>query len=213
MNTYMYVQQQFDLFGNVFGILAAHPTAPLVSLHHLDVILPIFPNVNQVQALQRLKAPMDLDSAGLVQQSICYDKGRNWTISVSWGYAVQIIRGVISPRMMELPTRSFVNWYKRVDATAFSFNTRSLAKNSCQRPTVYTLSTALYNPLTNHTVSQYLHYRSPGYQCKWELADPSQIRMVEVYKKPNPFLWDKVSIHQLAFPKFYHMINLCAGIA
>ncbi|KAK2999559.1 hypothetical protein RJ639_024694, partial [Escallonia herrerae] len=46
---------QIDVYGNVFGLLAAHPIAPLVSLHHLDVIDPIFPNVNQVEALQRLK--------------------------------------------------------------------------------------------------------------------------------------------------------------
>lgn len=182
---------QFDLFGNVFGILAAHPIAPLVSLHHLDLILPIFPNVNQVEALQRLKVPMELDSAALAQQSICYDNARNWTISVSWGYAVQIIRGVVTPREMELPARSFVNWYKRADETGFTFNTRSLNKNSCQRPAVYTLSAAHYNPLTNQTFSQYVYYKKSGHQCEWKMANPSQIRKVEVYQKPNPFLWDK----------------------
>ncbi|KAL3517207.1 hypothetical protein ACH5RR_024109 [Cinchona calisaya] len=182
---------QFDLYGNVFGILAAHPIAPLVSLHHLDVILPIFPNGNQVQALQRLNMPMKLDSAALMQQSICYDKARNWTISVSWGYAVQIIRGYIAPREMELPARSFVNWYKTADESAFAFNTRSLNKNSCQRPAVYTLSTAEYNNVTNQTISHYAHYKNPGHKCEWKIADPSLIRKVEVYKKPNPFLWDK----------------------
>lgn len=186
---------QFDLYGNVFGILAAHPITPLVSLHHLDVILPIFPGVNQVQALQRLTVPMQLDPAALAQQSICYDKSRNWTISVSWGYAVQIIRGVISPREMELPARSFINWYKKADEAAFSFNTRSLNKNSCQRPAVYTLSTAQFNASTNHTISHYVYYKNPGYKCKWKMEDPSHILEVKVYKEPDPFLWDKVSSH------------------
>lgn len=195
--------QQFDLYGNVFGILAAHPIAPLVSLHHLDVILPIFPNVNRVQALERLKVPMKLDSAALVQQSICYDKARNWTISVSWGYSAQIFRGVITPREMEMPARSFVNWYKRADETAFAFNTRPLSKNSCQKPAVYTLSTAQYNHLTNWTISQYVYYQNPGQQCGWKITDPSHIRKVEVYKKPNPFLWDKVSMRRVTN-------NLCA---
>ncbi|GAB2212000.1 hypothetical protein Droror1_Dr00025342 [Drosera rotundifolia] len=76
---------QYDVYGNLFGLLAAHPVTPLVSLHHLDVVEPIFPNVNRVLALEKLAIPMKIDSAGLMQQSICYDRSRNWTISVSWG--------------------------------------------------------------------------------------------------------------------------------
>ncbi|XP_057521484.1 uncharacterized protein LOC130801625 [Amaranthus tricolor] len=58
---------QYDVYGNLFGLLAAHPVTPFVTLHHLDVVEPIFPNATQVQALQRLKIPMKLDSAGLMQ--------------------------------------------------------------------------------------------------------------------------------------------------
>ncbi|CAK9156737.1 unnamed protein product [Ilex paraguariensis] len=182
---------QLDLFGNVFGLLATHPTAPLVSLHHLDVIEPIFPNVNQVQALQRLKVPMQLDSAALMQQSICYDKSNNWTISVSWGYAVQIFRGILSAREMERPARTFLNWYRRRDATGFAFNTRPFSRNGCQRPFIYVLSNALFNPWTNQTASEYVLQRNLSDKCKWKMADPSQIHRVQVYKKPDPNLWDK----------------------
>ncbi|PRQ17612.1 hypothetical protein RchiOBHm_Chr7g0196881 [Rosa chinensis] len=98
---------QYDVYGNLFGLLAAHPVAPLVTLHHLDVVEPIFPNVTRVQALQQLMVPVKLDSAGIMQQSICYDKSKSWTISVSWGFAVQIFRGVFSPREMEMPSRTF----------------------------------------------------------------------------------------------------------
>uniref|UniRef100_A0A0D3FGQ8 Uncharacterized protein n=1 Tax=Oryza barthii TaxID=65489 RepID=A0A0D3FGQ8_9ORYZ len=35
---------QLDLKGHVYGLLAAHPVAPLVSLHHLDRLNPISPN-------------------------------------------------------------------------------------------------------------------------------------------------------------------------
>ncbi|KAK9277463.1 hypothetical protein L1049_007007 [Liquidambar formosana] len=78
---------QYDVYGNLFGLLAAHPVTPLVSLHHLDVVEPIFPNVTRVEALQRLTIPMKLDSAALMQQSICYDTEKSWTVSVSWGFA------------------------------------------------------------------------------------------------------------------------------
>lgn len=182
---------QMDLFGNVFGLLAAHPVAPLVSLHHLDVIQPIFPHVNQVKALQRLQLPMKLDSAALMQQSICYDKRRRWTISVSWGYSVQIVRGILNPREMEIPVRTFLNWYRNADETGFTFNTRNLHKNNCQRPFVYTFSNALLNPNNNNTATQYLYYRNQQHKCPWKMPNPSTIHKVQVFKKPNPFLWDK----------------------
>ncbi|KAL7223246.1 hypothetical protein ACSBR1_024829 [Camellia fascicularis] len=183
---------QLDLYGNIFGLLTAHPIAPLVSLHHLDVVDPIFPNVDQVRALKRLKLPTKLDSAGLLQQSICYDKSKKWTISVSWGYAVQIFQPTLAARAIEKPARTFLNWYKNADHTAFTFNTRPISTNHCWRPFVYVLSNALYNPSTNQTATEYIRYRaSDPKKCKSNMADPSSIHRVEVYKKPDPYMWDK----------------------
>lgn len=166
---------------------------PLVSLHHLDVVEPIFPNVTRVQALQRLLIPANLDSAGILQQSICYDKERSWTISVSWGFAVQIYRGVLSPREIEMPSRTFLNWYRRADYTAYAFNTRPVMRNPCQKPFVFYLSSAKMDPFTNQTVSKYTHHRVPHPACKWKMPQPDEIERVEVYKKPDPHLWDRVS--------------------
>ncbi|TYI54875.1 hypothetical protein E1A91_D11G103100v1 [Gossypium mustelinum] len=182
---------QYDVYGSLLGLLSAHPVAPLISIHHLDVVEPIFPNVNRVQALQRLKAPIKLDSAAIMQQSVCYDKTRSWTISVSWGYTVQIYRGIFSVREMEMPARTFLNWYKRADYTGFSFNTRPVARHACQKPFVFYLSNALYNKNTNQTASEYVQHRLPSSECKWNMADPSRIERVQVYKKPDPHLWDK----------------------
>ncbi|KAF8379565.1 hypothetical protein HHK36_029005 [Tetracentron sinense] len=182
---------QYDVHGNLFGLLAAHPVAPLVSLHHLDVVEPIFPNVNRIQALQRLTMPMKLDSAGLMQQSICYDKENSWTVSVSWGYAVQIIRGALSAREMEMPSRTFLNWYRKADYSAYAFNTRPVSRNQCQKPFVYYLSNAIYNSALNHTASEYVRHHVPHPECSWKTADPSDIDGVEVYKRPDPHLWNK----------------------
>ena len=184
---------QFDVYGSLFGLLTAHPIAPLVSLHHLDLVQPIFPDTNRVKALERLKAPMELDSAGLMQQSICYDKSRSWTISVSWGYAVQIFRGIFSVRDMEMPARTFLNWYQRADYTGYAFNTRPFSRNTCQKPFAYYLSNALYDPNTNQTTTEYVLNRTANMTCKWNMADPSRIHKVEVYKRPDPYLWNKVN--------------------
>lgn len=190
--------KQYDVYGNLFGLLAAHPVTPLVSLHHLDVVEPIFPNVTRLQALERLTIPMKLDSAGLMQQSICYDKSRSWTISVSWGFAVQIFRGVFSPREMEMPSRTFLNWYRRADYTAYAFNTRPVSRNPCQKPFVFYFSKSKFNSTSRVIFTEYERHRVPHPVCKWKMVDPSTFDKVEVYKRPDPYLWKRVSNLQSA---------------
>ncbi|XP_020217913.1 uncharacterized protein LOC109801291 [Cajanus cajan] len=182
---------QYDVYGNLLGLLASHPVTPLVSLHHLDVVEPIFPNMSRVQALERLTIPMKLDSAGLMQQSICYDTSKSWTVSVSWGFAVQIFRGVFSPREMEMPSRTFLNWYRRADYTAYAFNTRPVSRNPCQKPFVFYFSKAKYNSTMHQIVSEYERHRVPHPDCRWKMANPAALDKVEVYKKPDPHLWDR----------------------
>ncbi|CAI9769581.1 unnamed protein product [Fraxinus pennsylvanica] len=183
---------QLDIYGDAFGLLAAHPIAPLLSLHHLDVIEPIFPNTGRIQSLRRLKMPMKLDSAGLMQQSICYDSAQNWTISVSWGYATQIFRGIVPARKMEIPLRTFANWYRMHNEDGFSMKTRPLSTNACHRPFVYVLSNAIYNRATNRTASEYIQTHYSDSECNWkETTDPSHVWRVEVYKMRDPNFWDK----------------------
>ncbi|KAJ4712028.1 Beta-1,3-N-acetylglucosaminyltransferase lunatic fringe [Melia azedarach] len=182
---------QYDVYGNLFGLLAAHPVTPLVSLHHLDVVEPIFPNMTRVEALQHLMVPKKLDSAAIMQQSICYDKRRTWTISVSWGFAVQVFRGIFSPREMEMPSRTFLNWYRRADYTAYAFNTRPVSRNQCQKPFVFYMSKAIFNSTMNQTVSEYTRHRVPHPECRWKMANPADLDTIVVYKKPDPHLWDR----------------------
>ncbi|KAF4401689.1 hypothetical protein G4B88_000737 [Cannabis sativa] len=182
---------QYDVYGNLFGLLAAHPVTPLVSLHHLDIVEPIFPNVTRVEALQRLSAPIKLDSAAIMQQSICYDNSKSWTISVSWGFAVQIFRGVFSPREIEMPSRTFLNWYRRADYIAYAFNTRPVSRNPCQKPFVFYLSKTKFDHSKNQTVTEYVRHRVPHPLCRWKMADPSLFNIVKVYKKPDPDLWNR----------------------
>ncbi|KAF2530497.1 hypothetical protein F2Q70_00032964 [Brassica cretica] len=147
--------------------------------------------MTRVRALKKLTVPMKLDSAGLLQQSICYDKHKSWTVSVSWGYAVQIFRGIFSPREMEMPTRTFLNWYKRADYTAYAFNTRPVSRQPCQKPFVYYMSTTKFDKQLNTTVSEYTRHRVSHPSCKWKMANPAEINTIVVYKKPDPHLWER----------------------
>ncbi|GAA0176492.1 glycosyltransferase [Lithospermum erythrorhizon] len=182
---------QYDVYGSIFGLLAAHPIAPLVSLHHLDVIEPIFPKMTRVEALQQLAIPMKLDSAGLIQQSICYDRENKLTVSVSWGFAVQLFRGILSPREIEMPSRTFFNWDRKSDYRGYSFNTRPVMRNPCQKPFIFYLTRSGIVVSSNQTLSQYKIHHDSHPDCEWEMADPAKIDMVEVYKKLDPHLWDK----------------------
>ncbi|XP_039139214.1 LOW QUALITY PROTEIN: uncharacterized protein LOC120276522 [Dioscorea cayenensis subsp. rotundata] len=185
---------QYDVYGDLLGLLAAHPVAPLISLHHLDVVQPIFPSLRSRPASVRrlFDGPVKLDSAGVMQQSICYEKSKRWTVSVSWGFVVQIVRGVISPREMETPARTFLNWYRRADYTAYAFNTRPVARNPCQKPFIYYLSSWRYDRGRRTTVTTYSRHRQSQPKCRWHLPEPSHfVDRVVVTKKPDPSLWDR----------------------
>lgn len=186
----------------MFGLLAAHPVTPLVSMHHLDLVEPIFPNANRVEALQKLIGPMRLDSYGLMQQSICYDRARHWTVSVSWGYAVQIFRGTFLARDMEMPARTFLNWIRRADYTGFPFNTRPFSRNACVKPFVFHLDNVIYDGVADETVSDYVRVQ-PNPNCKWKMPDPTRISMIRVHKKLDSHLWDKVGSFFSQGPYYY----------
>ncbi|KAL3530662.1 hypothetical protein ACH5RR_009984 [Cinchona calisaya] len=182
---------QYDVYGNLLGLLGAHPVTPLVSLHHLDVVDPIFPKLNRVESLQHLFESVKQDSASIIQQSICYDKNRYWSISVSWGYVVQIIRGVISPRELEIPSRTFLNWYRKADYTAYAFNTRPVTKHPCQKPFIYYMSSTKYDEGRRQIIGVYHRYREPYPYCRWKMDSPEKINSIIVLKRPDSSRWQE----------------------
>ncbi|KAF2288650.1 hypothetical protein GH714_009963 [Hevea brasiliensis] len=75
---------QVDIRGNPYGLLASHPLAPLVSLHHLDYVQSIFPGMTRIDSLKKLIVPYGMDPGRTLQHSFCYDLNRNWSVSISW---------------------------------------------------------------------------------------------------------------------------------
>ncbi|CAN8295082.1 unnamed protein product [Cochlearia groenlandica] len=183
---------QYDVYGDLLGLLGAHPVAPLVSLHHIDVVQPIFPKMKRSRALRHLMSSADLDSASIFQQSICYDQSRFWSISVSWGFSVQIIRGIISPRELEMPSRTFLNWFRKADYIGYAFNTRPVSRHPCQRPFVFYVNSAKYDEGRRQVIGYYnldKTRRIPS--CRWKLDSPGKIDSVVVLKRPDPLRWHK----------------------
>lgn len=131
---------QLDIVGDISGLLAAHPVAPLVTLHHLEIVKPIFPNTasrnfTRVKALKHLLKAAEVESGSIVQQSICYAQNLRWSVSVSWGYVVQVYKGFVSPRDLQVPQRTFKSWYKQRSKVEFAFNTREDPEDVCKQPT------------------------------------------------------------------------------
>ncbi|KAK4785060.1 hypothetical protein SAY86_001749 [Trapa natans] len=186
---------QYDVSGDLLGLLAAHPVTPLVSIHHVDVVEPIFPTMTRIEALHHLFDSVSLDSASVMQQSICYDVERYWSISISWGYVVQIIRGVISPRELEMPTRTFLNRHRRADYTAYAFNTRPVMKHPCQKPFVFYVSASRYDRARRRIVGIYSRGKGVAHPyCRWKMDSPSKIESIVILKRPDPLRWVKVLI-------------------
>ena len=126
--------------GDIFGLLAAHPLTPLVSLHHPDHTDPIFPNMTTTKSLQHLFEAVNVDSERILQQTVCYERRFSWTISVSWGYGVQVFQNnMLLPDVLRVE-KTFKQWKEgNVLAGIYTFNTRELHPDQCKRPTIFYL--------------------------------------------------------------------------
>lgn len=127
---------QIDLRGDISGLLSAHPQTPLVSLHHLDAVEPLFPATDRQQSLNHLMTSAKTDQSRLLQQSICYHHPKNWTFSLSWGYSVHIYEKTLPSCFLQLPLQTFEEWEKG-GWPAFMVNTRGLSQDPCEIPHVF----------------------------------------------------------------------------
>ncbi|KAG2371625.1 uncharacterized protein HKW66_Vig0217990 [Vigna angularis] len=145
---------QVDLRGNIFGLLASHPLTPLLSLHHPDHTDPIFPNMPTKKSLQRLFEAVHVDSERILQQTVCYEKRLSWTISVSWGYAVQVFQNnMVLPEVLRVE-KTFRQWLPgNVFKGIYNFNTREFHHDPCKRPTIFyqdEVSSAKYGSISSY---------------------------------------------------------------
>ncbi|KAI4993872.1 hypothetical protein ZWY2020_008185 [Hordeum vulgare] len=149
---------QVDIRGDAYGMLAAHPVAPLVSLHHLDHIEPISPvGHTPLAAVRPLVRAARFDSARLLQQAFGYQHGPGytWSVSVAWGYTVQLYPWPVAPHELEVPLQTFKTWRSWANGP-FVFNTRPLMSTDtpCYRPAMFFLS-RVRNETSRGTVSEY----------------------------------------------------------
>ncbi|KAL6649652.1 hypothetical protein ACP70R_013876 [Stipagrostis hirtigluma subsp. patula] len=178
---------QVDIRGDAYGMLAAHPVAPLVSLHHLDHIQPISPRgKTALDAVRPLVGASRLDPARALQQSFCYQHGLGytWSVSVAWGYTAQVYPWAVAPHDLEVPLQTFRTWRSWADGP-FVFNTRPMRPDdACARPAVFFLSRARNDTGGRATVTEYARHaaRRPEKECdKASFRAASTVHTVRVY--------------------------------
>uniref|UniRef100_A0A7N0TB85 Uncharacterized protein n=1 Tax=Kalanchoe fedtschenkoi TaxID=63787 RepID=A0A7N0TB85_KALFE len=171
---------QMDVRGDVVGLLAAHPLSPIVSLHHIDHIDPIFPNRTREESMEHLFKSVEVDSERMFQQTICYDRWFSWTVSVSWGYVVQVYpHHVPLPEALK-PLETFQSWKKSKAAlaTAFSLNTRQLHPDMCKRPTNFFIESL--GKKQHGVLVESLYRKYVDDNCTSDSTSPRQLEEIRV---------------------------------
>ncbi|XP_021278540.1 uncharacterized protein LOC110412333 [Herrania umbratica] len=145
---------QIDLHGDISGLLSSHTQSPLVSLHHLDGIDPLFPSKNRSESINHLMEAASFDQSRLLQQTICYHRPTNWTFSVSWGYSVLTYENIIPRSVLRNPLETFAPFKKSVRPPLYMFDTRLPSNDPCQTPRLFFLE-SVKNTERNQVLTTY----------------------------------------------------------
>ncbi|KAH6780538.1 ERV-F provirus ancestral Env polyprotein [Perilla frutescens var. hirtella] len=180
---------QVDVRGDLFGFLSAHPLSLVASLHHIDAIEPIFPGMSRISALEHLSKPLRVDPSRIFQQTVCYYHTNSVTVSISWGYAVQVYEeNHLLPEVLSLQ-RTFRPWKrgKNVASSRYMFNTRDYPIDPCKRPVVFFLHT-----VTADTTGIWTEYTRHAGNCS-KIKALERLKVVKVYSRNLDFDLEQVA--------------------
>lgn len=96
--------------------------------------------MNRTESAARLIGAASLDSARILQQSVCYDSSNTVSVSVVWGYAIQVYEGnKLLPDLLTLQ-KTFSTWRRGSGVQSnYMFSTREYPRDPCRRPLVFFL--------------------------------------------------------------------------
>ncbi|KAL7596730.1 hypothetical protein Lser_V15G29912 [Lactuca serriola] len=180
---------QMDLRGDASGFLSAHPKAPLLSLHHLEHVDPIFRSMDRFESLKHLMKAADVDQPRLLQQTICHSRQLNWSFSISWGYSVHIYENIASRSILKTPLETFRPW-GNWKPPLYIFNTRPvLSYDPCATPHVFTFQSIKKNNgievITNYSRMASRGLPTCGLAGNNSADSVSRIEVVSPLKKPT----------------------------
>ncbi|KAK2993810.1 hypothetical protein RJ640_027688 [Escallonia rubra] len=127
---------QIDVHNDTSGLLSSHPQVPLLSLHHFDLVHPIFPTLSRSESARHLMEAANYDQSRMLQQTVCHHKKFNWSFSISWGYSAHIYEKIIHRSVLKKPMETFKPWRKISYYPFYMFDTRRL-KEPCDVPHLF----------------------------------------------------------------------------
>ncbi|KAG8370985.1 hypothetical protein BUALT_Bualt13G0040100 [Buddleja alternifolia] len=128
---------QIDLRGDISGFLSSHPKFPLMSLHHFDMVEPIFPAKDRFDSTRHLLKAAAADQSRTLQQIVCYHRQNNWSFSIAWGYSAHIYENIIPRSVLQYPIETFKTWNRSPRPPHYMFNTRRRSWNPCEAPHMF----------------------------------------------------------------------------
>lgn len=172
---------------DISGFLSAHPQSPLVTLHHLDIVLPIFPSLSRRDALNHFMKAATLDQSRLLQQTICYHKQKQWSFSIAWGYSAHIYELILPRSILKKPLETFIPWSLKPKPPDYMFNTRPfLPKHPCDAPHVFYLESIEKNVTENRIVSSYVRSAPRGTStCPLSNNSADYISKIQVFSSAS----------------------------
>lgn len=158
--------------------------------------------MSRVGSLERLRTAYELDPDRALQHSFCHDLTRNWSISVSWGYTIQLYPSLLTARELEAAPLTFQTW-RTWSYEPFTFNTRPVGSSPCQRPVIYFLDGA-HETGSGRTLTTYRRHVEGGGKEECRRHEYAAARVVERFNvsanKFDPDTWRKVRPDDILFP-------------
>lgn len=142
----------------------------------------------------------EVDPSRILQQCFCYHHKHKWSVSVSWGYAVQIFPILLTAKDLETPQQTFRTWRSWSEGP-FTFNTRPMSSDPCQRPVVFFLDSAEGVEESDKTITTYRKFDAQTTKnCNKDHARAAAIEKIVVYaSKMEQQEWNQVSHILLRF--------------
>jgi hypothetical protein len=93
--------------------------------------------MNRFESINHLMKAAKIDQSRLVQQTICYHRESNWSLSISWGYSAYIYENIIPRSILWRPLETFRPWIIKSRPPFYMFNTRWPSNNPCEAPHLF----------------------------------------------------------------------------
>ncbi|XP_057865506.2 uncharacterized protein LOC131073141 [Cryptomeria japonica] len=185
---------QFDIRGDAFGLLSAHPLTPFVSMHHVDQLQPVFPNHNSLDSLRTFMSAMETEPASFLQQAISYNHTEKLSFSISLGYVVQVFPSIMFPRELQDPQITFRAWDWGDHPGEFSMNSRIYPQSPCNRPFLFYLKENFFDKEKDKILNIYERYlmvdeHKAEHNCRFHSFSPKEVQKIHVMHKPFEQRW------------------------